>query len=78
MRVVSAAPVPDLLDRFEVVVDPDAEPSDWDEAILDFLEKVVERRRSQRKQTTPVGTPAAEIVFITTGGERLCHADIRG
>jgi hypothetical protein len=38
----------DLLDRFEVVADQDAEPVDWDEAILDFLETVVERRHSAR------------------------------
>jgi hypothetical protein len=42
MRVV--APAPDLPDRFAVVVDPDAEPVDLDEALLDFLDKIVERR----------------------------------
>ena len=27
-----------------IVVDQDAEPADWDQAILVFLEKVIERR----------------------------------
>lgn len=42
MQVVYAQT--DLADRFEVVVDPDAEPADFDEALLDFLDKIVERR----------------------------------
>lgn len=43
MQVVSADI--DLLDRFEVVVDQDAEPVDWDEALAEFLLKVVEKRQ---------------------------------
>jgi len=38
----------DLLDRFEVVVDPDAEPFDLDQ-FLDALDRLVERRVSARK-----------------------------
>jgi len=71
LQVVSADHDLDLLDRFKVVVDPDAEPADWDEAILDFIEKVVERRHSQRKQTTPPGLRLAEVVNSTTGDKRL-------
>jgi hypothetical protein len=58
VRVVSAET--DLLDRFEVVVDPDAEPADLDR-FLDALDRLVERRLKQRNQTTSAGTPAAEV-----------------
>jgi hypothetical protein len=68
----------DLADRLTVVVDQDAEPADWDEAILDFLEKVVERRLSQRKPTTPVGTPAAALSILNAGDERFSHVTVRG
>lgn len=54
----------DLLDRFTVVVDPDAQPVDWDGAILDFLQKVITKRRS-------AGTPAADssvLAFPETKG----------
>ncbi len=44
MQVVSAETDLDLSARFVVVVDQDAEPVDLDEAILDFIEKIVERR----------------------------------
>jgi hypothetical protein len=47
VQVVSAET--DLADRFEVVVDPDGEPADFDEAILTFLERVVEQRLEARK-----------------------------
>jgi hypothetical protein len=43
LQVVS----PDPLDLV-VVVDPDAEPADWDAAILTFLDRVVERRRAAK------------------------------
>jgi hypothetical protein len=33
-----------MLDRFDIVVDQDAEPADWDEAIVEFLDRVVELR----------------------------------
>ena len=47
MQVVSADLDLDLLDRFEVVVDQDAEPVDLDEAIVEFLLKIVEKRQQQ-------------------------------
>ena len=47
MQVVSADPDLDLLDRFEVVVDQDAEPVDLDEALAEFLLRIVEKRRQQ-------------------------------
>jgi hypothetical protein len=34
-----------LLDRFEIVVDPDAEPVDLDQALAEFLLAVVEKRK---------------------------------
>jgi hypothetical protein len=64
MRVVS--PETALLDRFEVVVDPDAEPADLDR-FLDALDRLVERRLAQRKHSTSAGTPAAERSISTTG-----------
>ena len=53
MQVVGAET--DLSDRFKVVVDPDAEPADWGEAILTFLERVVERRLAARKAAEQAG-----------------------
>ena len=47
MQVVSADLDLDLLDRFEVVVDQDAEPVDLDEALAGFLLWLVESRRQQ-------------------------------
>ena len=44
VQIVSAETDLDLLNRFEVVVDQDAEPVDLDEVLLDFLDKIVERR----------------------------------
>ena len=64
MRVIHAEP--DLLDRFEVVVDQDAEPVDLDEVLIDFVEAIVERRLSG-KHSTSAGTPAAEPSISTTG-----------
>ena len=55
----------DLLDRFEVVVDQDAEPADFDEAIAEFLLKIVERRLAARRQTISGGTPAAAVDLAT-------------
>jgi len=45
----------DFLDRFEIVVDPTAEPVDFDEVLADFLLHVVEQRRpgSQSKERRP-------------------------
>ena len=58
MRAVSSDP--DYLDRFKVVIDPDAEPVDWDEALAEFLLRLVEQRGTDRfspalvaKQTQP-------------------------
>ena len=56
--MTSADPVLDLA----VVVDQDAEPADWDEALADFLLAFVSKRRS-------AGTPAAELSIFTTGDE---------
>jgi len=53
VRVVS--PETDLLDRFEIVVDPTAEPVDFDEVLADFLLGLVERRR--RGPNKPVLAP---------------------
>ena len=64
MRVVS--PETNLLDRFDVVVDPDAEPIDLGR-FLDVLDQIVERRFSQRNPRTSGGTPAMAVVNITTG-----------
>jgi hypothetical protein len=38
----------DLLDHFEVVVDPTAEPVDFDDVLADFLLHVAEKRRAAR------------------------------
>jgi len=46
VQVVFADYDPDLLDRFEVVVDQDAEPADFDEALATFLLKIVQTRHS--------------------------------
>ena len=51
----------------DLVVDPDADPFDEDQ-FLDALDRLVERRLSQRNQTTSGGTPAA-AVDLTTGGK---------
>ncbi len=42
----------DLLDRFEVIVDPNAEPADLDEALASFLLNDVRRRQSSA-ETSP-------------------------
>jgi hypothetical protein len=67
MRVVSVET--DLLDRMTIVVDRDANPVDLDEALLDFLDKIVDRRLSQRKQPTSAGAPAAEWSTNTSGAK---------
>ena len=70
MRV--ASPETDLADRFEVVVDPEAEPADFEEVLLDFVDRIVERRLAARRSSTSAGTPAAErSITITTGDERF-------
>jgi hypothetical protein len=53
-----------------VVVDQAATPTDFDDAILLFLERFVERQLSQRIPATPAETPAAaEVVSITFPGD---------
>jgi hypothetical protein len=47
VQVVSADHDPDLLDFFEVVTDQDAEPADLDEALAEFLLRIVENRKAQ-------------------------------
>lgn len=44
----------DLLDRFDILVDPDAEPADLDEALAEFLLTFV------RNQSTPAGSSTAD------------------
>jgi hypothetical protein len=46
VQVVSADLDLALLDRFEVVVDHDAEPADLDEALAEFLLTVVHKRHA--------------------------------
>lgn len=48
----------DFPDRFEVVVDPDAQPADWDDALADFLLAYVKRESSvaTRASTTDGAT----------------------
>ena len=40
----------DLTDRFEIVVDPDAEPVDFDEALAEFLLSYVRSERGRSEQ----------------------------
>jgi hypothetical protein len=46
MAIASDLPRSDVDDPldFDFIVDPDAEPIDLDEILLDFIERVVERR----------------------------------
>ena len=39
----------DLTERFGVIVDQDAEPADWDDAIADFLLAVIREEADQRQ-----------------------------
>ena len=41
-----------LLDRFQIVVDKDVEPVDSDEALAEFLLRLVERRDTGRSSST--------------------------
>jgi len=66
----------DLRDRFEVIVDQDAEPADLDEVFLVFVDRVVERRLAARNHSTPAGTPAAERSISNTGGSEAQHASV--
>ena len=40
----------DLTEQFEVVVDQDAEPADWDDALADFLLAVIREEADQRQK----------------------------
>lgn len=40
-----STPAPDL-SCFETIVDPDADPADWDEAIAAFLIRLLEKRKN--------------------------------
>ena len=51
--IALASPV-DPPDRFDLVVDQDAEPADFDR-LLDALDRMVERRLSQRTQNETGG-----------------------
>lgn len=59
-----------LLDRFDLVVDADAEPVDLDQVLLDFVERIIERRLSRRKQRRTAGAPAAVLSIFTPESER--------
>lgn len=45
----------DPLERFEVVVDRDAEPADWDDALACFLLAHVKRQRSTHTGASTAG-----------------------
>ena len=68
-KVGSAAHVLDLA----IVVDQDAEPADLDQAVAEFLLKVVSKRRS-------AGAPDGGLSIFTTGDEEGYHhhATVRG
>jgi hypothetical protein len=52
--IAPANPCPaNSLDRFEVVVDPDAEPADLDKDLAEFLLKVVARRHPTAGNAIP-------------------------
>lgn len=69
VRVVS--PITDLLDRFEVAVDPTADPVDFEEALADFLLGIVEKRRAARP-TSPCRSGRSDarlgMLEAATGG----------
>ncbi len=56
MRLTSADRDLDMLDRFDIVVDQDAEPADWDAALADFLFAIVERR------IATIGSGATKVI----------------
>ena len=59
----------DLSGRFEVVVDHDAEPADLDEALADFLLRIVSKRCSAE-------TPATELAGISGGIRSFCDDEV--
>jgi len=50
-------------DRFEVVVDPTADPVDWDRGLARLLLRLVRKDRQSRPSP---GTPAAAVEFRET------------
>jgi hypothetical protein len=56
---------PDPLDRVDLVVDQDAEPADVDR-FLDALDRLVERRLSQRNQNETGGPGPAARFDVST------------
>jgi len=57
------------LDRFVLVVDPDADPFDED-GFLDALDRLVERRLSKRSTADSGGPSAAEGQSTNGDGDR--------
>jgi hypothetical protein len=55
----------DLLDRLEIVIDPDAEPADFDEALAEFL--LTHVRRSSASTETSVSANMNQGDSITDG-----------
>ena len=72
MQVVSAKTDLDLLDQFAVVVDQDAEPVDLDEAVAEFLFKIVSQRRSAGSPAATPNSPKKPLldVYHSVGGVR--------
>lgn len=63
MRI--ALPPLDLADQLQIVVDPDAPPTDWDAAVASFLLKLVEKWKIN---TTPAD-PATELSIFNPGSK---------
>ncbi len=67
--MIAPASPADPLDRFEVVPDPEAKPADLDR-FLDALDRLVERRLSQRGQNE-TGSPAKATRFSDSSPSTL-------
>ena len=63
--MIALASLADPLDRFDLVVDQDAEPADVDR-FLDALDRLVERRLSQRTQNETGGPGPAARSDVST------------
>ena len=63
--MIAPASPADPLDRFDLVVDQDAEPADVDR-FLDALDRLVERRLSQRTQNESGGPGPAARFDVST------------
>ncbi len=55
---------PDLIDHFDLVVDPDAEPTDVEEALAEFLLSYARRKLS----ATDVNVPASAVEVVQDQG----------